>query len=382
MFGSLISSLTAALALSTVVHSFPQDGLEARGAVAGSGVAKPGQIMTKRASSACNNSPALCDKAYNQITHMGGHDSAFLRDESTGNSVAGNQFFNATKALSAGLRLLQAQVHVENGTGTLRLCHTTCSLLDGGPLKDWLSAIKFWMDSNPNEVVTILLVNSDSADTASFGEDFESSGISKYGYTAKSSTATGDWPTLQSMIDAGTRLVTFVAPLTPSSTYPYLLDEFTYVFETSFEVDNLAGFNCTLDRPTGKGTAATAISNNMLPLLNHFAYTRLSDSITIPDVSDIDTTNSPSTTETGALGLHAKTCTQEWGVQPVFVLVDFYDRGPAIDTADTLNGITATGRTGSGSGSTSAANPGMKDRAHAVASGAMVAFLAAALLTA
>lgn len=380
MFASLLSSLTAVLALSTAVHSLPQDEFDGRSAGSHDRSGEVSIAKSRRETTACNNSPLLCDKAYNQITHMGAHDSAFLRDASTGNSVAGNQFFNATRALSAGLRLLQAQVHVENGT--LQLCHTTCSLLDGGPLKDWLAAIKFWMDNNPNEVVTILLVNSDGADTANFGQAFEGSGISTYGYTPKSSTATGDWPTLQTMITAGTRLVTFIAPLTPSATYPYLLDEFTYVFETSFEVTSLSGFNCTLDRPSGVGTAATAISNNMLPLMNHFAYSALSDTILIPDVSDIDTTNSPSTTTTGALGLHAQTCLKEWGTKPAFVLVDFYDHGPSIDTADTLNGITATGRStsGSGSGAGSSANPSMKDRARVVCSGALITVLATALL--
>lgn len=384
MFRSLVSSLTAVLALSTAVSSLPQDGFGAEGA--GSNGENQGQSVAKTGAAsdttACNNSPSLCGKAYNQITHMGAHDSSFLRDESTGNSIAGNQFFNATRALNSGLRLLQAQVHGENGT--LQLCHTTCSLLDAGPLQEWLGAIKHWMDTNPNEVVTVLLVNSDSVDVATYGQAFEASGISTYGYTQKSATATGDWPTLQEMISADTRLVTFISNITPSSSYPYLLDEFTYVFETPFEVTSLSGFNCTLDRPSSPDSAAAAISSNMLPLMNHFLYSEITSSILIPAVSDIDTTNSPSTTTTGALGLHAETCAKEWGVNPVFVLVDFFDHGPAIDTADALNGITATGRRSSSSSSsganTSSANPGMKGRARGLGSGALVAFLAAALL--
>lgn len=42
-------------------------------------------------STACNNSPALCDKSYGEITYLGAHDSPFVRDASTSNSVAGDQ---------------------------------------------------------------------------------------------------------------------------------------------------------------------------------------------------------------------------------------------------------------------------------------------------
>lgn len=43
-------------------------------------------------STACNNSPDLCNKSYGEITHLGAHDSPFVSDESTDNSLAGNQY--------------------------------------------------------------------------------------------------------------------------------------------------------------------------------------------------------------------------------------------------------------------------------------------------
>jgi hypothetical protein len=293
---------------------------------------------------ACNNSPLLCSRDYNNITHMGAHDSAFLRDQSTGFSISGNQFYNATTALSAGIRLLQAQVH--NLNGTLELCHTDCSLLDAGSLETFLSAVKTWMDANTNEVVTILLVNSDDESVATFGSVFDSSGISTYGYTPTSTTGPiSTWPTLQSLISANTRLITFIASMTYDSTYPYLLSEFDYVFETTFGVTSLSGFNCTLQRPSTLSSSTSAISSGYMGLVNHFADTAEAFGITIPDVDNITTTNSPSTTTTGALGLNAQECESEWGVKPTFMLVDFWNVGPSIETADNMNGIVATGRT-------------------------------------
>ncbi|KAL2024644.1 hypothetical protein VTK56DRAFT_6845 [Thermocarpiscus australiensis] len=351
---------------------------------------------TSTARVACNNSPELCSRAYSNITHMGAHDSAFLRDASTGNSIAGNQFYNATVALSAGIRLLQAQVHLSNGT--LELCHTLCELLDAGPLETWLAKIKHWLDAHPNEVVTLLLVNADDQPAASFGAAFEASGISAYGFTPSSSgtttttttTTTTGWPTLQSMIAANARLVTFVASIDPSPAHPYLLPEFTHVFETPFNVTSLAAFTCDLDRPASAGSASDAVAAGLLPLLNHFAYTSITADVQIPDVEHIDTTNSPSTTvSTGALGAHAQACLAQWrGVKPVFVLVDFYSRGPAIETADRLNGITATGREGEGAAggrsSTSPAAAAARWRDETRGAGlktlALVAFLGGALV--
>jgi len=294
---------------------------------------------------ACNNAIELCNRNYNNITHMGAHDAAFLRDTATDFSVSGNQFYNVTVALSAGIRLIQAQVH--NSSGTLELCHTSCSLLDGGSLESFLSEIKTWMDENTNDVVTLLLVNSDDYDAASFGSVFVSSGISKYGYTPTSTTGPiFTWPTLQTLITANTRLITFIASITYDSSYPYLLNEFDYVFETAFGVTSLQGFNCTLQRPSTISSSATAISSGYMGLLNHFADTAEALGITIPDITDIAVTNSPvdnrnssSSTAVGSLGTHGAKCDSEWGEKPTFILVDFFNVGPSMDTADNLNGI-------------------------------------------
>ncbi|KAL0931901.1 PLC-like phosphodiesterase protein [Colletotrichum truncatum] len=374
MVFSLRKAFAALLATTASVYALPSDTT--------SSVSNAAQSSSN--TTACNNSPSLCSRKYNNITHMGAHDSAFLRDASTKNSIAGNQYYNATVALNSGLRLLQAQVHAVNGTNggtTLQLCHTTCSLLDAGTLENWLSAIKAWMDVHTNDVVTILLVNSDNLSASSFGTVFESSGISTYGYKPSSSSATSSWPTLQEMISANTRLVTFVASITADANHPYLLPEFSYVFETHYEVTSASGFNCTIDRPSTYASASAAVSANMLPLMNHFQYQTLATDVFIPDVSDIDVTNSPSTSTAGNLGLHAKTCSSQWGKKPTFVLVDFFDKGPAIDTADSLNGLSSsdiTGRSSSNS-ATAQSSANLGGRAPGMETGALVAFLAAAV---
>lgn len=338
---SFLSTATALLSCVSSSHAIPRNG-----GYGGQQLSTASSLVTRAAATACNNSPELCSRNYNNITHMGAHDSAFLRDQSTGYSTSGNQFYNVTVALDAGIRLLQAQVHSQNGT--LELCHTACALLDGGSLESFLKDIKAWMDAHTNEVVTLILVNSDDQKSATFGSAFSSSGIDTYGYTPTSTaTPISAWPTLQTLITANTRLITFIASIDYDSTYPYLLPEFTYVFETYFGVLSLDGFNCTLQRPSSVASASAAASSHYMGLINHFADSAQSFGITIPDIGNITTTNSPDTSTPGALGTQAQQCEREWGVQPTFILVDFFNVGPAIDTADNMNGIygQTTGRT-------------------------------------
>lgn len=307
---------------------------------------------TPSSTTACNNSPSLCGKHYNNITYIGAHDAAFLRDDSTSNSISGNQFKNATLALDAGLRMLQAQVHKVNGV--LRLCHTTCDLLDAGPLQNWLSKIGTWMSQNPNEVVTLLLVNSDSADVTEFGPIYEGAGLVQYSYKSTSSHPTSSWPTLQSMIDQKTRLVSFVTNTKYDSSVPYMLPEFNFVFETEFEVTDLNGFNCTLDRPKSQDSANAAIASNHMGLVNHFKDKQLFGSAAVPDVDALDIVNSADTKTAGNLGLHLNTCKTQWGIQPTFVLIDFWNQGNPLAAADSLNGVSdAVGRKATASTSTS-----------------------------
>lgn len=287
---------------------------------------------------ACNNSPDLCSKQYNKITHLGAHDSPFVRDESTSFSTSGNQFYNSTVQLEAGVRLLTAQVHSANGEW--HLCHSSCDLLDAGKLSDWLGEVKGFLDGNPDEVVTILLVNSDSASAADLASQYEAAGLDTYSYEPSTKSASNQWPTLQDLISSNTRVVNFVASLSDNSGAPYLLDEFTYVFENGFENSQFSDFSCTPDRPDSVSSASQATSSGMMPLINHFLYQDQAFGIQSPDVGNLTTTNAPGN-QTGNLGLQLGQCTREYGQQPTFVLVDFFNVGPAIESVDSANGVSS-----------------------------------------
>ncbi|KAF4273172.1 hypothetical protein CNMCM8812_007954 [Aspergillus fumigatus] len=293
---------------------------------------------------ACNNSPSLCSKSYGEITHLGAHDSPFVRDASTGYSTSANQYYNTTVQLDAGVRMVTAQVHLQGSEW--HLCHSSCELLDAGKLSTWLKEIKSWLDSNPNDVVTVLLVNSDNASASDLNSEFKTAGIVDYAYTPSTSAAPSTWPTLQTLINNGTRLMVFVASLDSNTDAPYLMDEFSFLFENPYEVTSPSNFSCNPDRPASvKNDLSAAISSNRLPLMNHFLYATTILNIEYPNSTYVTTTNAPSG-GVGNLGDTATKCQSAYGRQPAFILVDFFDKGPAIDTVDKLNNVTSpVGRT-------------------------------------
>ncbi|EHK24583.1 uncharacterized protein TRIVIDRAFT_168453 [Trichoderma virens Gv29-8] len=372
---SLSHVLAGALMGIAGVSAIPQ---QASSAVSSTSTSSPSPSQTSSSdqSLVCNNSPVLCDRHYNDITYMGAHDSAFLRDASTGNSIAGNQYLNATLALDAGLRLLQAQVHNENGT--LHLCHTSCGLLDAGPLENWLAAINDWVVGHPSDVITILLVNSDEVNVSQFAAAFQQSGLSKFGFVPQSKI---EWPSLRTMIANDTRVVSFITNIDASSAAPYLLPEFDYVFETPFTVVQLDGFNCTVDRPSNAGTASEAFGSGFMGLINHFKDQEITAGLIIPDTDNILLVNSANTTTTGNLGLHIQQCNSQWNHRPSFVLVDFWDQGSTVKAADNSNGINqVTGRTNATNNSSSDSSADGTNQAREFGTGALIAFLAATLL--
>ena len=299
---------------------------------------------------ACNNSPDLCSKAYNEITHLGAHDSPFVRDATTDFSVSGNQFYNSTIQLNAGVRLLSGQIHKSNGN--LHLCHSSCDLLDAGILSTWLMEIKQWLDNNPREVVTLLIVNSDDSTPQEINQHFMASNITEHSYVPADKTRPPTtWPTLNDLISANTRLLTFVASIDPRTipdNMTYLMDEFTYIFENDFENTQMSEFSCEPHRPTAvQNNSQSALSSGRMALMNHFLYKESElFNIQSPNVDNITITNSPANNQTGQLGRALDTCTQEYGGKaPTFVLVDFFDEGPSIQAVDDVNAITPVGRT-------------------------------------
>lgn len=201
------------------------------------------------------------------------------------------------------------------------------------------------MDKNLDEVVTLLLVNAGVVDAREIEGEYSRADIAHYGYIPPSITNAPrpsnethqTWPTLGQMIDKGERLVTFVNPLVPDKeTAPYLLDEFTFLWENSYEVTDPGNFTCQPDRPQGQTITGMRESGRLF-LMNHFLYWQQAFNIQVPDARNVNNTNSWD--REGGLGKHMLVCAEQITRQPTFVLVDFFNVGPAIDSVDIFNGM-------------------------------------------
>jgi len=282
-----------------------------------------------RRATTCNGHPELCDRSYGNVSFVGAHDSYSVGT----NNLATNQDYDVTQQLTDGVRLLQMQAH--QSSDAIHLCHTSCFLYDGGTLADYLAKVKTWMTANPTEVVTLLIVNSDTIAPSSFDSVFQSAGLTNLSYVPPAaSQPVSAWPTLGSMIGAGTRLVTFLDTGASFASVPYIIDEFSNVWESAFDVTDPT-FDCNVNRTQGD-------PNTQMYLINHFldeVVNVVATSIA-PNKGQLNVTNGVS--GPGSLGLQALQCGAQYGRSPNFMLVDFYEYGggSVFEVAASLNGVT------------------------------------------
>jgi hypothetical protein len=276
----------------------------------------------------CNGHATLCDRSYGNVSYVGAHNSYAIGT----NTLSANQDQKVVQQLNDGIRLLQLQALNQNGT--IKLCHTLCSFYDGGTLKDYLSIVKTWLDANPNEVLTLLIVNINNLASTAFGDVFESVGLDTISYAPPTAIVrVFDWPTLGAMIDSGKRLVTFLDNNANFATVPYIIDEFTNVWETAFGILDPNNFDCLVNRT--KGDTSTEMF-----MINHFLDKPIFNQIgTAPDIANLNRTNAAS--GSGSLGEHVTTCQVTQNRPPNFMLVNYYEfgGGSVFEVAANINGV-------------------------------------------
>lgn len=283
-------------------------------------------VFVDASNGTCNGYSSLCSKLYSNVTFLGAHNSA-----SVGTSISDNQHSDVSTQLADGIRLLQGQGHnsSSNSASGINLCHSSCSLQNGGTLEKYLAKVKTWVVANPTEVVTILWVNSDGNPVSNWAMAYESSGLASHSYSPAADKVAA-WPTLETLIDAGTTVVNFITSGANHATVPYILGEWTNIWETPYENTDYKNFTCGLDRGTRP---------NLLYLANHFAYsemTFLGATIDSPDTDDIGKTNSLANVQA-----HASLCASSNSRYPNFFLVDFYEKasGGALQAVAAMNNV-------------------------------------------
>ncbi|KAL1406565.1 hypothetical protein Q8F55_008271 [Vanrija albida] len=285
------------------------------------------------AASVCNGDASLCNRLYSNVTFIGAHDSYAV-----GQGIADNQDKDVTAQLNDGIRALQIQAH--NASDGIHLCHTSCVLQDAGLLTDYLGKVKSWLDANPNDVVTIVIVNIDNLPATAFASAYQTAGLDKKSFAPKAAANTvQDWPTLGSLIDAGTPVVTFLNYNADFTAVPYLIDEFTNMWEDAYNVVDQE-WGCAVNRSSNTGPSP----NQKMYMINHFLDTTMSilgNVAFIPDKDKLNETNAAS--GPGSIGFHVGNCVMLYARNPNIILLDYYDsngNAPFLAAAQ-LNGVAA-----------------------------------------
>lgn len=257
------------------------------------------------------------------------------------NNVAANQDFDTITQLNDGVRMLQVQVHAQNGT--LYMCHGDCQMLNAGLFVDWLGTLKLWIDQNPYEVVTIVIGNAKYVPATEYVSAYEDSGIIDMAYIPpKNPMGRADWPTIGNMILTGKRVVTFMDYEARQGEVPYILDQFIHVWETPFDPTSRE-FPCIIDRPPDLAPEA---AEPRMYIVNHNLNTELQllgNSILVPTRPLLNETNAIN--GTGSLGLAAENCYKKWNRAPNWLLVDYYNvgNGSVFEVAARWNNVTYEG---------------------------------------
>lgn len=286
----------------------------------------------------CNNYVEFCTRKYSNITMVAAHNSPFVRP----GNAASNQDLDVEDQLNDGIRLLQGQMHFPGNSTVPHFCHTSCDELDVGPITDYLTKVRKWVDKHPYDVVTLILENGNFSKPEAYAPYIAQTGLLKYAYEPPYIPMKRDnWPTLGNMLLRGKRVVLFIDYMGNQTAFPWWLDEFSQMWETPFDPTNRS-FPCTVQRPPG---LSDKDAEERMYMINHnlnVEFSIFGEDILVPAVTLLNQTNAVS--GYGSLGLTANNCRNDWGLPPNFMDVDYFNYGnfpgSVFEVAAMINNVT------------------------------------------
>lgn len=258
------------------------------------------------ASKKCNLHEELCDRRFNEVTFAMTHNSMSNRAEEWGFA---NQMYGISRQLQDGIRGINLDIY--NEEGDVYLCHGYCNV-GKEKLSSGLAKIKFFLDTNTDEVVTLIFESYVSSEDVK--AVFDAAGMMPYLYSHSSGE---QWPTLREMINTGKRLMVFTDR--DGGDFGWYHAVWDYAWETKFSYKTTEDFECGPNR----GNPA-----NDLYIMNHF----LTNPLASPYLAEVANANP-------LLLNRVNECVAEKKRTPTFILVDFYDTGDIFEVVDTMNGV-------------------------------------------
>ena len=254
----------------------------------------------------CNGYEALCDRRFDEVVFPTSHNAMSNSDDGW---VAPNQEHGIKRQLEDGIRGMLIDTY--SYLGSTYLCHASC-LLGNKLLADGLRDIATFLQSNPHEVLTLVIEDHISA--AETETAFTASGLADFVYVH---SAGSPWPTLRAMITSGRRvLVGAESGTSPPSWYHHFYD---LAWDTPYSFKSTSDFSCQENRGSRQ---------NALFLLNHWLENPL------PDENLSRTANAHD-----VLLARARQCQMESGKLPNFVAVSHYAVGDLLAVVRELNGL-------------------------------------------
>ena len=231
----------------------------------------------------CNGFAELCDRAYDDVSYVTTHNAMSAADQPgwflaeqphsvvsqldggaralmldvwkarPAGSYVSSLTVNLTEGradleqsfdpevIDAALRVVDSVIGPPTGPAALYLCHGLCEI-GATPLAPTLDGLRRWLETNPDEVVTVIVENHVPA--ADIAQAFVDAGLEPYLHTPTD----GAWPTLAEMVTSGRRLVVMTEEGSGASTAPWLRNAFDLTQDTPFTFDSAADFSCEPNR--------------------------------------------------------------------------------------------------------------------------------------
>ena len=215
-----------------------------------------------------------------------------------------NQKSNIAEQLNNGVRALMIDVYDDNGSTVV---YHAYKFLGSQPLSVYLNDIKYFLDNNPNEILTIILETYTSSNAIE--NEINKVGLLKYLHTQDVNSL---WPKLQTMIDSNKRLVILSDKNDANEKQSW------YHYMWNFAVENKYGeINCEFNRGSPE---------NSLFIFNHFITSLTGNKDNANKVNSFK-----------YLMNHITNCKDLKNKFPNFITVDFYEIGESIDVVSKLN---------------------------------------------
>lgn len=256
---------------------------------------------------ACNGLPELCAMPLDGVTFLRSHNS-HASSERGYSQFSWNHYEAMPTQLADGVRAVNMDVYLEDGQ--MIVCHGYC-FLGQQPFAEILAELTTFLDANPDEVVMLSLQN--EAPWADTLASLEAAGVADRAWTWEPDAP---WPTLATMLDAGTPLLVSAGSV-PGDAPAWLRGEGSFTWGDHWGAEVPADLDCEAENPAFDGG---------LYFFNNVLTAPLAD----PDLADL-VNHEPD------LGDRMLQCGEENGTLPNIVSVDFYSVGDTVQAVGRMN---------------------------------------------